>query len=56
MRIFLNVVLQGALIAFSSLSALYNVVEIRPLFLQERSSGYYRYDLLVIYPTNLNCL
>lgn len=35
-------ILQGALIAFSSLSALYNVVEIRPLFLRERSSGYYR--------------
>lgn len=33
---------QGALIAFSSLSALYNVVEIRPLFLRERSSSYYR--------------
>ncbi|KAJ7577480.1 hypothetical protein C8J56DRAFT_869698 [Mycena floridula] len=31
----------GALIAFSSLSALYNVVEIRPLFLRERSSSYY---------------
>ncbi|TFK45642.1 hypothetical protein OE88DRAFT_1669039 [Heliocybe sulcata] len=31
----------GALIAFSSLSALYNVVQIRPLFLRERSSGYY---------------
>ncbi|RDB24157.1 putative ATP-dependent permease [Hypsizygus marmoreus] len=31
----------GALIAFSSLSALYNVVEIRPLFLRERSSMYY---------------
>ncbi|KAJ3510206.1 hypothetical protein NLJ89_g4811 [Agrocybe chaxingu] len=31
----------GALIAFSSLSALYNMVEIRPLFLRERSSGYY---------------
>jgi ABC-type multidrug transport system permease subunit len=31
----------GALIAFSSLSALYNVVEIRPLFLRERSSAYY---------------
>jgi hypothetical protein len=33
---------QGSLIAFSSLSALYNVVEIRPLFLRERSSMYYR--------------
>ena len=32
---------QGALIAFSSLSALYNIVEIRPLFLRERSSFYY---------------
>ncbi|KAL4251686.1 ATP-binding cassette subfamily G transporter, partial [Pleurotus pulmonarius] len=31
----------GALIAFSSLSALYNVVETRPLFLRERSSSYY---------------
>ncbi|KAH9842509.1 ABC transporter [Rhodofomes roseus] len=31
----------GALIAFSSLSALYNIVEIRPLFLRERSAGYY---------------
>ena len=33
---------QGALMAFSFRSALYNVVEIRPLFLQQRSSGYYR--------------
>jgi ABC-type multidrug transport system ATPase subunit/ABC-type multidrug transport system permease subunit len=31
----------GALIAFSSLSALYNIVEIRPLFLRERSGEYY---------------
>ncbi|KAL0947638.1 hypothetical protein HGRIS_013726 [Hohenbuehelia grisea] len=31
----------GALIAFSSLSALYNVVETRALFLRERSSAYY---------------
>ncbi|KAJ3994693.1 hypothetical protein F5050DRAFT_432283 [Lentinula boryana] len=31
----------GALIAFSSLSALYNIVEIRPLFLRERSAYYY---------------
>ncbi|KAG6860190.1 hypothetical protein C0995_014558 [Termitomyces sp. Mi166 len=31
----------GALIAFSSLSALYNIVETRPLFLRERSSLYY---------------
>ncbi|PPQ63344.1 hypothetical protein CVT24_006717 [Panaeolus cyanescens] len=31
----------GALIAFSSLSALYNMVEIRPLFLRERASSYY---------------
>ncbi|KIL68502.1 hypothetical protein M378DRAFT_158303 [Amanita muscaria Koide BX008] len=31
----------GALVAFSSLSALYNVVEIRPLFVRERSSSYY---------------
>ncbi|OCH90675.1 hypothetical protein OBBRIDRAFT_876867 [Obba rivulosa] len=31
----------GALIAFSTLSALYNVVEIRPLFLRERSASYY---------------
>jgi hypothetical protein len=33
--------IKGALIAFSSLSALYNIVEIRPLFLRERSSAYY---------------
>ncbi|KDQ59718.1 hypothetical protein JAAARDRAFT_33288 [Jaapia argillacea MUCL 33604] len=31
----------GALIAFSTLSALYNVVQIRPLFVRERSSSYY---------------
>ncbi|KAF8810062.1 hypothetical protein BYT27DRAFT_7135337 [Phlegmacium glaucopus] len=31
----------GALIAFSSLSALYNIVEVRPLFLRERSGEYY---------------
>ncbi|KZT03476.1 ABC transporter [Laetiporus sulphureus 93-53] len=31
----------GALIAFSTLSALYNIVEIRPLFLRERSASYY---------------
>ncbi|KAF5367669.1 hypothetical protein D9757_010971 [Collybiopsis confluens] len=31
----------GSLIAFSSLSALYNIVEIRPLFLRERSASYY---------------
>ncbi|GBE82781.1 Probable ATP-dependent [Sparassis crispa] len=31
----------GALIAFSSLSALYNIVDIRPLFLRERSASYY---------------
>ncbi|THG98054.1 hypothetical protein EW026_g4064 [Hermanssonia centrifuga] len=31
----------GALIAFSTLSALYHVVETRPLFLRERSSYYY---------------
>ncbi|KAF8352217.1 hypothetical protein F5887DRAFT_934420 [Amanita rubescens] len=31
----------GALVAFSSLSALYNVVEVRPLFVRERSSSYY---------------
>ncbi|KAF9533605.1 hypothetical protein CPB83DRAFT_783282 [Crepidotus variabilis] len=31
----------GALIAFSALSALYNVVEIRPLFLRERANAYY---------------
>lgn len=35
--------LKGALIAFSSLSALYNIVEIRPLFLRERSGFYYRW-------------
>ncbi|KAF8510676.1 ABC-2 type transporter-domain-containing protein, partial [Hysterangium stoloniferum] len=31
----------GALIAFSSLSALYNLVEIRPLFLRECGASYY---------------
>ncbi|KAG2354669.1 hypothetical protein BDR07DRAFT_1428658 [Suillus spraguei] len=31
----------GSLIAFSSLSTLYNIVEIRPLFLRERSNWYY---------------
>ncbi|KAI0737947.1 ABC transporter [Daedaleopsis nitida] len=31
----------GALIAFSSLSALHNIIELRPLFLRERSAGYY---------------
>ncbi|KAH0830148.1 ABC-2 type transporter-domain-containing protein [Lanmaoa asiatica] len=31
----------GSLIAFSSLSALYNIVEIRPLFVRERSNSYY---------------
>ncbi|KAI0345048.1 hypothetical protein BDW22DRAFT_1353889 [Trametopsis cervina] len=31
----------GALVAFSTLSALYHVVETRPLFLRERSSSYY---------------
>lgn len=31
----------GTLIAFSSLSALYNIVEIRPLFLRERGSSFY---------------
>ncbi|EMD34339.1 hypothetical protein CERSUDRAFT_125512 [Gelatoporia subvermispora B] len=31
----------GALIAFSTLSALYNIVEIRPLFMRERSASYY---------------
>ncbi|KAJ7603493.1 hypothetical protein FB45DRAFT_960377 [Roridomyces roridus] len=31
----------GALIAFSTLSALYQIVEIRPLFLRERSNSYY---------------
>lgn len=59
MKTFFNVAFQGALIAFSSLSALYNVVEARPLFLQERSSGYYRYDLTILHPTkalDLNCL
>lgn len=39
----LSLYLQGALIAFSTLSALYNLVEIRPLFLRERAAGYYRY-------------
>ncbi|KDQ18610.1 hypothetical protein BOTBODRAFT_28990 [Botryobasidium botryosum FD-172 SS1] len=32
----------GSLLAFSSLSALYNLVEIRPLFLRERAGHYYR--------------
>ncbi|KAL7423124.1 hypothetical protein Q5752_002424 [Cryptotrichosporon argae] len=31
----------GSLIAFSSLSALYNLVEIRPLFLRERAGSFY---------------
>ncbi|KIP10262.1 hypothetical protein PHLGIDRAFT_101348 [Phlebiopsis gigantea 11061_1 CR5-6] len=31
----------GALVAFSTLSALYHVVESRPLFLRERSASYY---------------
>ncbi|EIW73559.1 hypothetical protein TREMEDRAFT_11831, partial [Tremella mesenterica DSM 1558] len=31
----------GSLIAFSSLSALYNLVEVRGLFLRERSGGFY---------------
>jgi len=31
----------GSLIAFSSLSALYNVLIIRPLFVRERSNAYY---------------
>ncbi|KDN41179.1 hypothetical protein RSAG8_07593, partial [Rhizoctonia solani AG-8 WAC10335] len=31
----------GSLLAFSSLSALYNLVEIRPLFARERAGGYY---------------
>ncbi|KAF8264261.1 hypothetical protein EI94DRAFT_1593905 [Lactarius quietus] len=31
----------GSLIAFSSLSALYNVLEARPLFVRERSNAYY---------------
>ncbi|KAG8217094.1 hypothetical protein J3R82DRAFT_5121 [Butyriboletus roseoflavus] len=31
----------GSLIAFSSLSSLYNIVEIRPLFVRERSNSYY---------------
>jgi hypothetical protein len=33
--------IQGALVAFSALSALHNIVESRPLFLRERSNGYY---------------
>ena len=33
---------QGSLIAFSSLSALSNLVEVRPLFVRERSNYYYR--------------
>lgn len=39
----------GALIAFSTLSALYNVVETRPLFLRERAGGYYRYVSFVFW-------
>ncbi|KAG6836591.1 hypothetical protein H0H93_006334 [Arthromyces matolae] len=42
----------GALIAFSSLSALYNLVETRPLFLRERSirpPGFYRDSFLMSY-------
>ncbi|CAE6528385.1 unnamed protein product [Rhizoctonia solani] len=31
----------GSLLAFSSLSALYNLVEVRPLFTRERAGGYY---------------
>ncbi|KAG9318076.1 ABC-2 type transporter-domain-containing protein [Chiua virens] len=31
----------GSLIAFSALSALYNIIEIRPLFVRERSNSYY---------------
>ncbi|KAI6046690.1 hypothetical protein EDC04DRAFT_2626574 [Pisolithus marmoratus] len=31
----------GSLTAFSSLSALYNIVEVRPLFVRERSNSYY---------------
>ncbi|CAE7207667.1 unnamed protein product [Rhizoctonia solani] len=31
----------GSLLAFSSLSALYNLVEVRPLFARERAGGYY---------------
>ncbi|KAG8967053.1 hypothetical protein FRC03_010801 [Tulasnella sp. 419] len=31
----------GSLISFSSLSALYNLVEIKPLFLRERAGSYY---------------
>lgn len=33
---------QGSLIAFSSLSALHNVLATRPLFVRERSNAYYR--------------
>jgi hypothetical protein len=36
---------QGSLIAFSSLSALYNVLVARPLFVRERSNAYYRFVL-----------
>lgn len=31
----------GSLIAFSSLSALFNLVDIRPLFLRERAASFY---------------
>ena len=37
---------QGSLIAFSSLSALHNVLATRPLFVRERSNAYYRFVFL----------
>ncbi|KAG9125549.1 hypothetical protein FRC07_007159 [Ceratobasidium sp. 392] len=36
-----NGVMQGSLLAFSSLSALYNLVEVRALFTRERAGAYY---------------
>jgi hypothetical protein len=42
---------QGALIAFTSLSALYNITEIRQLFVRERSAGYYGFVVLCSYVT-----
>ena len=43
LRVCLSIVCdQGALLAFSSLSALFNLVEVGPLFKRERASGLYR--------------
>lgn len=43
----LTSLLQGSLLSFSALSALYNIVEVKPLFLRERGGSYYR--LVVIH-------